>query len=55
MWQVILTALTALLGFVMKMIGMNKKAEEILPDPSRTEEEQDKAKKRADEKYGEKQ
>lgn len=52
MWQVILGFLTALLGFILKLVGRNKKAEELLPDPSETEKAKDEADKRAEEKFG---
>ena len=52
MWQVILSVFTAILTIVMKLIGKNKTAEEILPDPSDTEKAQQKARDQADEKYG---
>ena len=52
MWQVILAIVAALLDLLMRLVGKNKKAEELLPDPSETEKAQDEAQKKADEKYG---
>lgn len=52
MWEVILAVVAALLTLLMRWIGKNKSAEEILPDPSETEKAQKEAERRADEKYG---
>jgi hypothetical protein len=52
MWQAIASIVAALLTFVLRMMGKKKTASEILPDPSKTEQEQEEAKKRAEQKFG---
>ena len=51
-WQAILAFLTALLGFILKMMGKNKSAEEQLPDPSETEKAKNEADQKAEDKFG---
>lgn len=52
MWQALATIVAAVLTFILKMMGRKKTAGELLPDPSKTEQEQEEAKKRAEDKFG---
>jgi len=52
MWQAIIGFLTALLAFILKLMGRSKSAEELLPDPSETEKAKREEDKKAEEKFG---